>query len=146
MITLLSARERRGPSLLPGFVLPSAHQITIFCFLEVGSDNRTKDMSVDMAAQNPMKLWGDNTLTFDDCLVARSSKQAARPYPVGKVVGGGSAINGMGAIRGHPDDFDQEWAKITSDDSWGWKNMLGAYKKLEYDPLYNDPKYTKFPW
>ena len=22
--------------------------------------------------------------------------------------------------------------------------MLGAYKKLEYDPLYNDPKYTKF--
>ena len=47
--------------------------------LEVGSDNRTKNMSVDMAAQNPMKLWG--RYTFDDCLVARSSKQVQGRTP-----------------------------------------------------------------
>ena len=47
----------------------------------------------------------------------------------------------MGATRGHPEDFDQG-GPYHFDESWGWKNVLGAYKKLECDPLYNDPKYT----
>ena len=103
--------------------------------LECGKDNRTKDMDKDMAAPNPMKLWGDQSLTFNDCVVARSAEQPPRSYPVGKCVGGGSAINGMGAIRGHPDDF-KEWATLTSDKAWDWEHMLGAYKRIECDPLH----------
>ena len=105
--------------------------------IEAGNENRTKDMDENMAAQNPMKLWGDKTLTFNDCVVARSTCQPPRSYPVGKCVGGGSAINGMGAIRGHPEDF-KEWQTLTLDEAWNWKNMLNAYKRIECDPLCNN--------
>ena len=56
--------------------------------IEAGNENRTKDMDENMAAQNPMKLWGDKTLTFNDCVVARSTCQPPRSYPVGICVGG----------------------------------------------------------
>jgi choline dehydrogenase-like flavoprotein len=63
--------------------------------VEAGKENRSKDMDKTMAAPNPMELWGDKSLTFNDCMVARSAQQPSRAYPVGRCIGGGSAINGM---------------------------------------------------
>ena len=106
--------------------------------LEAGKENRTKNMSDAMRRPNPMALWGDPTITFDDLNVKRSTCSAARSYPVGKIVGGGSAINGMGAIRGHPDDFKEWEIAYGCGEDWGWERVLNAYKAMETDPLSSD--------
>lgn len=51
-------------------------------------------------------------------------------YPRGKVLGGSSSINGMIYMRGQARDYD-EWAKLTGDESWSWKNVLPLFKQTE---------------
>ncbi len=52
-------------------------------------------------------------------------------YPRGKVTGGSSAVNGIVAIRGVPEDYD-EWADL-GNPGWGWKDCLPYFRKLEDD-------------
>jgi choline dehydrogenase len=61
---------------------------------------------------------GDDTITRFD-------------YPVGKVVGGSSAINGALAIRPTPADFE-EWANAGLK-NWAWSSVLPWFKKIESD-------------
>ena len=49
-------------------------------------------------------------------------------YPRGKVLGGSSSINGMIYMRGQARDYD-EWAQLTGDESWSWKNVLPLFKQ-----------------
>ncbi|MFJ7246789.1 GMC family oxidoreductase [Kitasatospora sp. NPDC098652] len=53
------------------------------------------------------------------------------PYPVGRVLGGSSAVNGALALRGLPFDFDG-WAAAGLDE-WGWAEVLPWYAALESD-------------
>lgn len=48
----------------------------------------------------------------------------------GKQLGGSSAVNYMGFARGPSADYD-EWARLTGDDGWAWKNILPLMKNLE---------------
>ncbi len=52
-------------------------------------------------------------------------------YPRGKVTGGSSATNGIVAIRGIPEDYD-EWARM-GNDRWSWEQCLPYFRKLEDD-------------
>ena len=52
-------------------------------------------------------------------------------YPRGKVTGGSSAVNGIVAIRGVPEDYD-EWA-AAGNDQWAWERCLPAFRDLEND-------------
>ncbi|MFH8337780.1 GMC family oxidoreductase [Streptomyces sp. AM6-12] len=63
------------------------------------------------------------------------------PYQLGKVVGGGSAVNGAIALRGLPRDF-AAWAAHGNPD-WSWEQVLPFYKDIEDDadfpgPLHGD--------
>jgi len=49
--------------------------------------------------------------------------------PRGKVLGGGSSINGMVYVRGHAKDFDQ-WQEHGAD-GWDYQNVLPYFKKAE---------------
>jgi len=49
--------------------------------------------------------------------------------PRGKVLGGGSSINGMVYVRGHADDFDQ-WEKLGAQ-GWSYQDCLPYFKKSE---------------
>jgi choline dehydrogenase len=51
-------------------------------------------------------------------------------YARGKVLGGGSSINAMLYLRGQARDYD-EWARITGDESWSWRNVLPLFKGHE---------------
>jgi len=101
--------------------------------LEAGPDHRTATMSPEMMAVNPMSLWADPTWTWPDCKVRRTMLQAPRHYPIGRGAGGGSAINGMGAIRPSPQDF-AEWEDMYGCEGWGWNTMLPCLRRLESDP------------
>jgi 5-(hydroxymethyl)furfural/furfural oxidase len=58
------------------------------------------------------------------------------PYSQGKVLGGGSAINGLGANRGSPADYD-EWEAMGAS-GWNWESVLPFFRKLERDLEFND--------
>src|SRR5688572_7121667 len=49
----------------------------------------------------------------------------------GKVVGGGSSINGQAMQRGFPEDFDS-WAALGNDE-WSYAKVLPYFRKLEHD-------------
>ena len=49
----------------------------------------------------------------------------------GKVIGGGSSINGQAMQRGFPEDFDS-WASLGNDE-WSYAKVLSFYKKMETD-------------
>jgi len=51
-------------------------------------------------------------------------------YARGKVLGGCSSINGMLCLRGQSNDYD-EWARLTGDPRWSWKNVLPVFRRSE---------------
>ncbi len=66
------------------------------------------------------------------------TRQQTKPAHVarGKVMGGGSAINGAAFMRGAPEDFDQ-WA-AQGNDLWSFINLLPYWRKMETDLDYRD--------
>ncbi|KAF8133091.1 hypothetical protein K438DRAFT_1739318 [Mycena galopus ATCC 62051] len=68
------------------------------------------------------------------------AKGQKRFFPRAKLLGGCSSINAQMAQYGAPEDFDQ-WAALTHDDSWSWKNLGRYFNKFETytaDPAYSD--------
>lgn len=59
------------------------------------------------------------------------------PYVQARVIGGGSSINAMGAIRGLPDDYDG-WARQGAL-GWAWDDVLPYFCKLERDTDFDGP-------
>ncbi|WP_286715516.1 GMC family oxidoreductase N-terminal domain-containing protein [Marinobacter sp. tcs-11] len=52
------------------------------------------------------------------------------PLPMGKVLGGGSSVNGLVWARGHRNDFDS-WASAADDQGWSYQSVLEVYKRIE---------------
>ncbi|MEZ5655369.1 MAG: GMC family oxidoreductase [Sphingobium sp.] len=70
----------------------------------------------------------------------RSESSASTPYIQGYGVGGASNINGMGADRGLPGDYD-EWS-LKGVSGWNWKDVLPYFKKLEHDLDFQEPRFA----
>ena len=69
---------------------------------------------------------------FDWCYRAEpDASVGGRPdvWPAGKRLGGGSAINGMMFIRGHPWDYDH-WAELGAT-GWDYASVLPYFRRLE---------------
>ncbi|KAF8133092.1 hypothetical protein K438DRAFT_1923000 [Mycena galopus ATCC 62051] len=58
------------------------------------------------------------------------AKGQKRLYPRAKLLGGCSSMNAQMAQYGAPGDFD-EWAALTGDESWSWKNLRRYFTKFE---------------
>lgn len=50
--------------------------------------------------------------------------------PMGKLLGGGSSINGSIWARGHRNDY-ASWAEAAGDDGWSYDNILRIYRRIE---------------
>jgi choline dehydrogenase-like flavoprotein len=103
--------------------------------LEAGPDhtsaqtpNGVRDSNFFRALMEPGRSWADLVAT-------RSEGQGPTQYWRGRGVGGSSAINAMGAIRGSPEDY-QRWADRFGCVGWGWPEMLGAFLRAEDDVDY----------
>ncbi|MEJ0078792.1 MAG: GMC family oxidoreductase N-terminal domain-containing protein [Alphaproteobacteria bacterium] len=55
----------------------------------------------------------------------------ATGYDQGHIIGGGSSVMGMVALRGIPDDYD-EWEQLGAR-GWAWNDVLPYFRKLEND-------------
>src|SRR4029453_11958561 len=65
--------------------------------------------------------------------------QAPQLYLEGRGLGGGSAINAQGAVRGMPDDYDG-WAQQGCR-GWSWDDVLPFFLRLEDHGRFGGPPY-----
>jgi choline dehydrogenase len=95
--------------------------------LEAGGDDRVdavRNATVWMSNIGSSRDWqfhAEPAATLD-------GRRAA--LPMGKVLGGGSSINGLIWARGHKNDFDA-WAEQTGDPGWCYSAVLETYKRIE---------------
>ncbi|MFT3731822.1 MAG: GMC family oxidoreductase N-terminal domain-containing protein [Hyphomicrobium sp.] len=59
--------------------------------------------------------------------------------PMGKLLGGGSSINGSVWARGHKNDFEF-WAEEAGDQAWNYESILAIYRRIEKWNGPADPK------
>src|SRR3979490_879762 len=57
-------------------------------------------------------------------------KGRSMPLSMGKVLGGGSSINGLGWARGHKNDWDF-FASESGDTAWNYESVLKIYRRIE---------------
>jgi len=70
-----------------------------------------------------------------------ASRVPLRKYEQGRVLGGGSSINGQLANRGAPTDY-AEW-EARGAKGWGWDDVLPYFKKVERDMDFDGPYHGK---
>ncbi|WP_425407595.1 GMC family oxidoreductase [Hwanghaeella sp.] len=95
--------------------------------LEAGGDER-------VPAVEDSRIWMKNIGSERDWNFAAephpSLNDRRAPLPMGKVLGGGSSINGLVWARGHRNDFD-DWARETGDAGWSYDSVVEVYKRIE---------------
>lgn len=98
--------------------------------VEAGEDTPPNAIPADVAdtfpssSLNPGYFW-------PDLHAVRSPGQPPRPFPQARIMGGGSSVMGLWALRGLPSDFDA-WAAAGAE-GWGWSDVVARYRRLERD-------------
>jgi 5-(hydroxymethyl)furfural/furfural oxidase len=98
--------------------------------IEAGDDVVPGDEPADIrdpfpaATLNPHYFWSGLTATASD-------GGAPAPYPQARVMGGGSSINGLYALRGVPSDYAR-WAEAGGGD-FSWDGVLPRFQGIEND-------------
>ncbi len=82
-------------------------------------------------------FWPDLEVSFGPADPARPAAAAPRRYEQARIMGGGSSINAMIALRGLPGDF-AEWTEAGAD-GWAWPDVMPYYRKLEHDHDFDGP-------
>src|ERR1700722_19920578 len=95
--------------------------------LEAGGSDR-----VPMVIDSTQWMWNIGTERDWQFQAAPSPSLNGRtpPLPMGRVLGGGSSINGSVWARGHRTDFDM-WAEETDDPGWSYESVLDIYRRVE---------------
>ena len=111
--------------------------------LEAGSDYRSGESPPTMRSVNPGDMIlseGYRKLYQWPGLVARRTRvQEQRFYERGRAMGGSSAVNGMIAIRGMPEDFDI-WEGLGCT-GWSGNAVLSSFIRMEDDLNFGDKPY-----
>ena len=105
--------------------------------LEAGGDD-------DVPSVMDAALWVTNLGTERDWQFQAQPNPALNgrslPLGMGKVLGGGSSINGMIWARGHKSDWDF-FASESGDPAWSYESVLNIYRRIEDWHGAPDPKY-----
>ena len=88
-----------------------------------------RDTYSGSALMNPAYFW-------KNLKVRRNAEAAAVYYEQGRVLGGGSSVNGQVALRGAPEDYDR-WNAIGAK-GWDWNSVLPYFRRLETDMDFTD--------
>jgi 5-(hydroxymethyl)furfural/furfural oxidase len=110
--------------------------------IDAGPDVKPGEVPAAISSPYPGRAYFNKDWTWQGLVAAfgadrsNSGGPTVRPYEQGRLIGGGSSINGLGANRGAPSDY-QEWVDLGAD-GWGWDAVLPYFKKLERDLDYGD--------
>jgi 5-(hydroxymethyl)furfural/furfural oxidase len=115
--------------------------------LEAGLDAARPEDFPDLASSYPGIAYSNPRYTWKDLKASgpyQGSNQPearAKRYEQARLLGGGSAINGIGANRGSPHDYD-EWRDLGVE-GWSFAECLPYFKKLERDLDIDDDLHGK---
>jgi 5-(hydroxymethyl)furfural/furfural oxidase len=110
----------------------SAHSVLL---LEAGQDTPPGAVPADVLDIYPISYYNDAYMWPG--LKAHWRSQDNSPpvgFSQGRVMGGGSSVMGMVALRGTPDDY-AEWEALGAA-GWGWDKVLPYFRKLETERDY----------
>jgi len=111
--------------------------------LEAGRDTPPGAIPADIADTFPSSSL--NASYFWPGLHAvRSAGTPARPYVQARVMGGGSSVMGLWALRGMPSDYDS-WAAAGAG-GWSWSDVLPVFRRLENDADRDQTQTTAGPY
>ena len=104
--------------------------------LEAGADTPPGAVPADILDAYPRSYF--NSAYFWPGLTASARLGAPEtPYLQARVMGGGSSVMGMWALRGTPADYDA-WRDAGAS-GWGWEDVAPAFNRLERDLDYAGP-------
>jgi 5-(hydroxymethyl)furfural/furfural oxidase len=101
-----------------------------------GEEHRDIRDPFPVSWSNPRFAW-KGLAAHSTPIVRSETAGQARPYLQGYGIGGGSNVNGMGADRGQPADYD-EWCEFGAQ-GWSWQDVLPYFKQLEHDADFEGP-------
>jgi 5-(hydroxymethyl)furfural/furfural oxidase len=99
------------------------------------------DTSAARAHSNPRFTWTGQKVAFRPRPGNAPDERPRVRYAQGRVIGGGSSVNGMISIRGLPTDYDG-WAERGAK-GWSWNDVLPYFRKLETDVDFDGPMHGK---
>jgi choline dehydrogenase-like flavoprotein len=105
---------------------------------EAGADTPPEAVPADIrdpfpiAYSNPAYFWPRLTAVG---LTGRPPSNYVQP----RIMGGGSSVMGMWALRGMPHDYDA-WREVGAT-GWGWDDVLPAFNRLEHDFDFAGPQH-----
>lgn len=101
--------------------------------LEAGIDTPPERVPADIhdvfpaSYSNPAYTWG----AMPSLSMQQDQSASPTPFFQARVMGGGSSLMGMVALRGHPSDYDQ-WREMGAV-GWSWQDVLPVFQSLETD-------------
>ncbi len=110
----------------------SEHSNRSVLLLEAGRDTPPGAEPADVldiypaSYYNKAYMWPEQKVHW-----RRRDTSAAVNMDQGRIMGGGSSVMGMVALRGTPDDY-AEWESLGAT-GWNWAGVLPFYRKLEAD-------------
>lgn len=111
--------------------------------IEAGPDYGTANIPDDITDTYAHRAMTNSTYFWPKLQVSRGAHAHIPPagrkpyfFYQGKLMGGGSSINGQVALRGAPADFDG-WSELGAT-GWDWHSVLPYFRKLETDLDYTD--------
>jgi 5-(hydroxymethyl)furfural/furfural oxidase len=97
--------------------------------LEAGPDTPPGAVPDDIRDLFPRSYYNDAYMWPGlEADVSAGATGARAAFPQARVMGGGSSLMGMIALRGRPDDYDG-WQVP----GWGWEDVLPSFRRLETD-------------
>jgi len=98
--------------------------------VEAGHDTPPDALPADIADTFPTSSLNPDYF-WPGLQAVRSTGGPTRPFPQARIMGGGSSVMGLWALRGVPSDFEA-WTAAGAE-GWGWADLLPYYRKLEND-------------
>ncbi|MCB1497809.1 MAG: GMC family oxidoreductase N-terminal domain-containing protein [Bauldia sp.] len=105
--------------------------------VEAGRDLTEETMPPELRSGFPGRAYLNRAYLWPNLSATLPSRGANDPsrdagfYEQARILGGGSSINGIGANRGSPSDYD-EWRDMGLD-GWSFDEVLPFFKRLERD-------------
>lgn len=117
----------------------SAHVTLIEAGDDVVPDEVPSDISDGFAGHvlvNRNYLWPKLSFRRGNSDAFSERGKAPVFYEQGRVLGGGSSVNGQVAVRGSYEDYDR-WAALGAS-GWDWNSVVPYFRRLETDMNYTD--------
>jgi 5-(hydroxymethyl)furfural/furfural oxidase len=98
--------------------------------VEAGPDTPPDAVPADVADTFPRSSLNPDYF-WPGLVASRRASGPLYPFPQARIMGGGSSVMGLWALRGVPSDFDN-WAAAGAE-GWAWSDVVQYFRRLEND-------------